>query len=1029
MIYLHTLGDALIRVGEKDIRPTAPLVFAALLYLGMERGRRVPRAALQELLFPNVDERSGAHSLRQLLYKLRQLGAPLDADSSSVAIQTDRVHDDTAELSFTNGHARSAAKYSLGFLPDYDPKLSDRYDQWLEQRRASVAADIRRELVAAMGSSREAINWPAVEKYAQLILAVDPFNEEATLALAEATALSGAKAEALTILTRYESETGRRDLKLPASLLRRRISDQLPDVRRRAFETPFLGREADAEAVRIEIQRARNGKRALVVIAGEPGIGKTRLLEEAVALARLEGMLVHVVRCQPHHSTRPLGVFIDLVPALLSCRGALGVSPQSLAHLNFLVSHSDDRGDRPTDARDDVTRSSVLLRAIRDLIDAVNAEAPLLLAIEDVHWADADSLRELSSVVGGTAGNSLVVIYTTRVLDTLRQSGAIGDQAVVRRLRPLSEQPTLELARQLLARVDDRDPVEDVSTWCAQTAAGNPLFLQMLCAHYAETGQPFSVPPDLVSAVTRRVEQLPDECRRILELCALLGSHASTEDLRSLSECTQLQLLNAVRRLEEDGYVRVNEEAFTISHDLLSECTLKLVPPVTLRLLHGSVAENLERRYEATRDAALLWDCAEQWTLSGETGKALQFLKRCAQHAIDMGRASQALVLLERARQLARYPSELADIYTEMMLAARAAGQWPKVYEISQEFGRLPRDTFVERHSEQELLSIDACWMVRFEIGDAISRLLGCVAAVEASPSHRLDAASLLLKIAHERGDSELAARAYNSVETLLDKAEPSYSSRMIPLMFHTNFGDSEFAVMIARKVRGDLSSLGSISDQFRAAYNVGTAFSFLGMSEEAIGVYEEFYEKARKLGMIEQQLYLASCASIVNLRTEDFRAAQLWYDRCEVSGKRQSFDSITRTYLVAGSELALWKHDFALARDLIAQLAAVCVGESVRTKAHVNSFSVRLQLKDPQFQCDDAMIEQLFRVVEETREFSCADYLVVALGEALRRRGKCSEAVDMIEDYVRNHRRELSPLPPSLKALLEGCSVAASSD
>src|SRR5215210_747321 len=86
MIYLHTLGDSLIKVGEKDVRPASPLVFAALLYLGTERGRRVSRAALQELLFPETDERSGAHSLRQLLYKLRQLGAPVDADAATVVV-------------------------------------------------------------------------------------------------------------------------------------------------------------------------------------------------------------------------------------------------------------------------------------------------------------------------------------------------------------------------------------------------------------------------------------------------------------------------------------------------------------------------------------------------------------------------------------------------------------------------------------------------------------------------------------------------------------------------------------------------------------------------------------------------------------------------------------------------------------------------------------------------------------------------------------------------------------------------------
>ena len=87
MIELHTLGDAVIRIGKREIRPTSPAVFAALLYLGVERGRRVPRTALQELLFPETDERSGAHSLRQLLYKLRQLGVEVESTPTSLALK------------------------------------------------------------------------------------------------------------------------------------------------------------------------------------------------------------------------------------------------------------------------------------------------------------------------------------------------------------------------------------------------------------------------------------------------------------------------------------------------------------------------------------------------------------------------------------------------------------------------------------------------------------------------------------------------------------------------------------------------------------------------------------------------------------------------------------------------------------------------------------------------------------------------------------------------------------------------------
>src|SRR5687768_2566587 len=107
MIQLHTLGEALITVGEKEIRPTAPLLFAALLYLGMERGRRVPRAALQELLFPNADERSGAHSVRQLLYKLRQLGAPIEVDSATVALPAGAVEETTFSTQWRPNHSQS----------------------------------------------------------------------------------------------------------------------------------------------------------------------------------------------------------------------------------------------------------------------------------------------------------------------------------------------------------------------------------------------------------------------------------------------------------------------------------------------------------------------------------------------------------------------------------------------------------------------------------------------------------------------------------------------------------------------------------------------------------------------------------------------------------------------------------------------------------------------------------------------------------------------------------------------------------
>src|SRR5688572_6630982 len=518
MMHLHTLGDSLIKVGEKEIRPTSPLVFAALLYLGMERGRRVPRAALQEMLFPDSDERSGSHSLRQLLYKLRQLGAPLESDATTVALPADHVRDDTSQ----NGGAHPA---TVKFLPDYEPAISERFSEWLEVKRAEVAKDIRTKLASAIEAHREALNWSTVERDAQLLLSVNPFNEVGTFALAEAAALSGRKAAAIKILSDYEKETGRTDLRLPASLLRRRIVQAVPEPVATLSALPFVGRDAEVKELRKYIARARAGQPCMYVIGGEAGIGKTRLLTETAALAALEGVSVFTVRCQAHYASRPLSVFIELVPALLAAPGALGVSPQSLASLNSLTSHTDAQAERLPDSRDDVTRSDLLLTAIRDLVDAVATEQPVLVAVEDAHWADSDSLRELERLVQVTVGRALMIICTTRTLEAFQRSSTINDRSHTYRLRPICAEVMSALAAHLLPANARATP--GLLEWSVKTSGGNPLFLQMLCSQNSTTLESRSVPTDVMSAVSRRVQQLPGSQQRLVALCALLGKHAS----------------------------------------------------------------------------------------------------------------------------------------------------------------------------------------------------------------------------------------------------------------------------------------------------------------------------------------------------------------------------------------------------------------------------------------------------------------------------------------------------------------------
>src|SRR5438552_1347665 len=140
MVVVNALGAAEIRVGSHRIIPASTRSFALLLYLAAERGRRVPRAALQTLVFPDQTEKNASHSLRQLVYKLRRDGAAIVSDVESVHLTSDDVASDY-------GSALTQDRLTLdqlravegGFLPGYEPSGSEPFEEWLAAHRAKVA--------------------------------------------------------------------------------------------------------------------------------------------------------------------------------------------------------------------------------------------------------------------------------------------------------------------------------------------------------------------------------------------------------------------------------------------------------------------------------------------------------------------------------------------------------------------------------------------------------------------------------------------------------------------------------------------------------------------------------------------------------------------------------------------------------------------------------------------------------------------------------------------------------------------------
>ena len=290
-IKLRILGECVIEVGETIVEPSATHVFALLLYLAVERGKLVSRSQLGSMLFPEGSAPNAAHNLRQLLYRLRRIGVPLEATGAAVRLPDGGVVE-APETLLTRGigGAASSSSSSLALLPGYAPP-TEALSRWLETYRDGTSSKLLRYLVHDLARAREGADWQAVERVARGLLELDPLNETATLGLAEAMARTGSKHKAIQLLHAFADDVGHQhsSLALPSRLLTRRISEDVQPLLRHSCRAPLIGRTEALRSLTDAWSHARRGNCIIAAVTGEKSIGKTRVLEELAELVRFDG--------------------------------------------------------------------------------------------------------------------------------------------------------------------------------------------------------------------------------------------------------------------------------------------------------------------------------------------------------------------------------------------------------------------------------------------------------------------------------------------------------------------------------------------------------------------------------------------------------------------------------------------------------------------------------------------------------------------------------------------------------------------
>ena len=438
---------------------------------------------------------------------------------------------------------------------------------------------------------------------------------------------------------------------------------QPPVPARLAPGTAFFGREE--ERVRfgaaLDAVRSAPGRRVLLV-SGEPGIGKTSLLARCAQTAHAEGLLVLYGHCDdglriPYQPWREaLGQLVRHAPDAVLAASAGGSATEIARLLPSLAG----LGQAPSMSPDPEGERYRLFSGVVDVFARATSAAPLLLALDDLHWADAPSLQLLRYLVGMEAPLKLVVVATYRDTDIderhelLATLVALDREPGVERLS-LDGLPGDAVGALLEAAVGhqlDANGLALRDVLLSETD-GNPFFVTEVIRHLVETGvlgpseqdgslpipeaAPVGLPTTVREVITQRAARLGDEARRLLVTASVIGQDFEVGLLTDVTGAGETVVLDSLDAATSAALVRPlagEADRYGFVHALIAHALTATLSPTRRRRIHGRVAEQLERRVGDKFDDQLA-ELARHWLeAGGNPDKAVDYASRAGARAV-----------------------------------------------------------------------------------------------------------------------------------------------------------------------------------------------------------------------------------------------------------------------------------------------------------------------------------------------------------------------------------------------------------
>ena len=387
--------------------------------------------------------------------------------------------------------------------------------------------------------------------------------------------------------------------------------------------TPFVGRAAQIKRLQAKLKLASSGHGTVVTLVGEPGIGKTRALEEFSDLARQDGAIVLRGACYDGEFQPPYGAFAEafLEYASIASPDDLKIVFRDSASPISRIAPSLHRylGDIPEPPELDKDEARFrLLDAVAQTFIALGRIAPLVLILDDLHWADRGTVAMLNHVARFVSSNPILVICAYRDAEVGARHPLSGILAGIRRL-PDFERIALEglggnEVGELLGIVGDQDAPEALVNAISGETSGNPFFIRELLLHLVEEGkilgedkqwipridiEALGIPDGVREIVERRVQRLSEGARKLLSIGAAFKGEFSFEVAAAVAGLTEDAALDAVDEGLQAQLLRPTAVAdkFDFTHALIRHALYSELNPVRRTRLHRQIAETMERHW------------------------------------------------------------------------------------------------------------------------------------------------------------------------------------------------------------------------------------------------------------------------------------------------------------------------------------------------------------------------------------------------------------------------------------------------